>query len=155
MKAEDYGFLDIVFESGRKQYQIPVYQRNYDWKKDNCLVLFNDVISAYQEERTHFLGTIVQVQQDEEGGIKKYIIIDGQQRMTTVYLLLKALYDSTTDEVDKEDLKGILFNSNSDSKKLARDDKLKLKLKPIKTDNKEFLLLMDDELEEMEQTYNI
>lgn len=30
MKAEDYGFLDIVFESGRKQYQIPVYQRNYD-----------------------------------------------------------------------------------------------------------------------------
>ena len=155
MKAEDYGFLDIVFESGRKQYQIPVYQRNYDWKKDNCLVLFNDVISAYQEERSHFLGTIVQVQQDEEGGIKKYIIIDGQQRMTTVYLLLKALYDSTTDEVDKEDLKGILFNSNSDSKKLARDDKLKLKLKPIKTDNKEFLLLMDDELEEMDQTSNI
>lgn len=113
------------------------------------------MISAYQEERSHFLGTIVQVQQDEEGGIKKYIIIDGQQRMTTVYLLLKALYDSTTDEVDKEDLKGILFNSNSDSKKLARDDKLKLKLKPIKTDNKEFLLLMDDELEEMDQTSNI
>lgn len=155
MKAEDYGLLDIVFESGRKQYQIPVYQRNYDWKKDNCLILFNDVVSAYQEERSHFLGTIVQVQQDEEGGIKKYIIIDGQQRMTTVYLLLKALYDLTTDEVDKNDLRGILFNSNSDSKRLAREDKLKLKLKPIKTDNKEFLLLMDDEFDAMDQTSNI
>lgn len=155
MKAEDYGFIEIVFESGRKQYQIPVYQRNYDWKKDNCLILFNDVISSYEEERSHFLGTIVQVQQDEEGGIKKYIIIDGQQRMTTVYLLLKALYDSTKDEVDKEDLRKILFNSNSETKKLAKEDKLKLKLKPIKSDNKEFLLLMDDDFDDMNQTSNI
>lgn len=85
----------------KRQYQIPVYQRNYDWKKDNCLELFNDVINAYEKESTHFLGTVVQVQQDEEGGLKHYIIVDGQQRMTSIYLLLKALYDKG-DDLDKE-----------------------------------------------------
>lgn len=155
MNAYDYSFIDIVFESGRKQYQIPVYQRNYDWKKDNCLVLFNDVVNAFQEERSHFLGTIVQVQQDEEDGIKKYIIIDGQQRLTTVYLLLKAVYDSVQEGTCKEELRKILFNLNSESKKLAREDKLKLKLKPIKTDNKEFLHLMDDEFDYIDGTSNI
>lgn len=73
--------------------------------------------------------------------------------MTTVYLLLKAIYDSTTNELDKEELKNILFNANSDSRKLAREDKLKLK--PIKTDNKDFLHLMDDEFEEMDKSPNI
>ena len=155
MRAEDYSFLDIAFQSGRKQYQIPVYQRNYDWKKDNCLTLFNDILNAYKEERSHFLGTIVQVQQEEELGIKKYIIIDGQQRMTTIYLLLKALYDFTDDENDKKDLCDILFNSNSESKILAKDDKLKLKLKPIKSDNKELLHLMDNEIKSMDKTSNI
>lgn len=51
MKAEDYEFLDSVFGSGRRQYQIPVYQRNYDWKKNNCLILFNDMVSVFQDER--------------------------------------------------------------------------------------------------------
>ncbi len=68
----------------KRQYQIPVYQRNYDWKKNSCLTLFNDIIDAYKNSRSHFLGSIVQVQQDEDNGIKRFIIIDGQQRMTSV-----------------------------------------------------------------------
>lgn len=121
MKAEPEKIIDTMFDN-KRQYQIPVYQRNYDWKKDNCLELFNDVINAYEKERTHFLGTVVQVQQDEEGGLKHYIIVDGQQRMTSIYLLLKALYDKA-DDLDKEEIKGLLFNESA-SHDFDKQDKM-------------------------------
>ena len=103
MKAEPEHLIDLMFDN-KRQYQIPVYQRNYDWKKDNCIELFNDILHAYDKEKTHFLGTIVQVNQDDENGIKQYLIIDGQQRMTSVYLLLKALYDLSEKPEDKAEL---------------------------------------------------
>ena len=115
--------------------------------------LFNDVINAYEKERTHFLGTVVQVQQDEEGGLKHYIIVDGQQRMTSIYLLLKALYDKS-DDSDKEEIKGLLFNESS-SHDFDKQEKNKLKLKPIKTDNEQFLLLMNDKQDKMDKNSNI
>ena len=152
MKAEPEKIIDTMFDN-KRQYQIPVYQRNYDWKKDNCLELFNDVITAYEKERTHFLGTVVQVQQDEEGGLKHFVIVDGQQRMTSIYLLLKALYDKS-DESDKEEIKGLLFNESS-SRDFDRQEKNKLKLKPIKTDNEQFLLLMNDKHNEIDKSSNI
>ena len=153
MKAEEQGLLDVMFDN-KRQYQIPVYQRNYDWKRVNCEMLFNDVIMAYQESKSHFLGSIVQVQQDEEDNIKKFIIIDGQQRMTSIYLLLKALYDSNPIESDKEEIEGYLFNIKNHNI-LAKDNKLKLKLKPIKTDNIQFIYLMDDKFEDLDINSNI
>lgn len=153
MKAEPEKLIDLMFDN-KRQYQIPVYQRNYDWKKDNCLELFNDVVTAYDNETTHFLGTIVQVQQEEEGGIKRFIIIDGQQRMTSIYLLLKALYDHCTNGSAKEELEALLFN-NSSSREFNKDEKSKLKLKPIKSDNEQFVLLMANKFELMDKSSNI
>lgn len=153
MRAEEQDLLEVMFDN-KRQYQIPVYQRNYDWKKANCEMLFNDVIMAYQESKSHFLGSVVQVQQDEEDNIKKFIIIDGQQRMTSIYLLLKALYDSDPMESDKELIESYLFNIKNNNI-LARDNKLKLKLKPIKTDNIQFVYLMDNKLEDMDISSNI
>ena len=152
MKAEPEKIIDTMFDN-RRQYQIPVYQRNYDWKKDNCLALFNDVITAYDNSRTHFLGTVVQVQQDEEHGLKHFIIVDGQQRMTSIYLLLKALYDKC-DESDKDELKGLLFNE-SNSREYNKQEKNKLKLKPIKSDNEQFIYLMSDQIDKMNKSSNI
>ncbi len=152
MKAEPEKIIDTMFDN-KRQYQIPVYQRNYDWKKYNCLELFNDVIAAYDKERTHFLGTVVQVQQDEENGLKHYVIVDGQQRMTSIYLLLKALYD-LCEEPEKEEIKGLLFNDSA-SHEFNKQDKNKLKLKPIKTDNEQFLLLMNDNKDKMDKSSNI
>lgn len=152
MKAEPEKIIDTMFDN-KRQYQIPVYQRNYDWKKDNCLELFNDVINAYEKERTHFLGTVVQVQQDEEGGLKHYIIVDGQQRMTSIYLLLKALYDKG-EESEKAEIKGLLFNESA-SHDFDKQEKNKLKLKPIKTDNEQFLFLMNDKQDKMDRNSNI
>lgn len=90
----------------------------------------------------------------EENGVNNYLIIDGQQRMTSVYLLLKALYDLETHTYNKEDLERYLFNFR-DSKKYSNDLIGKLKLKPIKTDNKQFEYLMSDNVEKMDDTSNI
>ena len=154
MRAEDENLLEQMFDN-KRQYQIPVYQRNYDWRKDHCLELFNDVVEAYRNSKSHFLGSIVQVQQEEEGGIKHFIIIDGQQRMTSIYLLLKALYDNcNSDDSVKEELEGLLFN-NSSSREFSKEDKNKLKLKPIKSDNEQFLLLMTNKIDKMDKGSNI
>ena len=153
MKAEPEHLIDLMFDN-KRQYQIPVYQRNYDWKKDNCAELYNDVILAYNKEKSHFLGTIVQVQKDEEHGIKQFIIIDGQQRLTSIYLLLKALFDLAKEEDDRNILKGLLYNY-SDVKQFGNDEKNKLKLKPIKSDNEQFLLLMNDKYKQLDKSSNI
>lgn len=153
MHAESELLIGLMFDN-KRQYQIPVYQRNYDWKKNNCLELFNDVFNAYEKSRIHFMGTIVQVQQDEEEGLKHFVIVDGQQRMTSIYLLLKALYDKTKEEGTKDELRGLLFN-NSSSRDFNKQEKNKLKLKPIKSDNVQFLHLMNDEIDEMDKASNI
>lgn len=153
MKAEPEHLIDLMFDN-KRQYQIPVYQRNYDWKKDNCIELFNDILHAYDKEKTHFLGTIVQVNQDDENGIKQYLIIDGQQRMTSVYLLLKALYDLSEKPEDKAELEGYIFNSSS-SKEYSILEQNKLKLKPIKSDNEQFIYLMSNKIDKMDKTSNI
>ena len=71
---------------------IPVYQRNYDWKIEQCAQLYEDLIRTYREDRnTHFFGSIVSVQ-NEMGRHEEYLIIDGQQRLTTVSLLFLAMY---------------------------------------------------------------
>jgi uncharacterized protein with ParB-like and HNH nuclease domain len=148
MKAEDCKLFSQFFEGDKRQYIIPVYQRNYDWKIENCKKLFDDILIALEKDKTHFVGSIVQVQKDEERGVRPFIIIDGQQRLTTIYLLLKAILDASTRESTKEDLKDSLFNKFRDNPNI-RDDRNKLKLKANTQDNKQLMLLMDENINEM------
>ena len=82
------------FFRGTPKFIIPVYQRNYDWKKDNCKQLFEDIERISGTEDIHFLGTVC------TQTAKKYecVIIDGQQRITSLMLLLKAIYNNTDDK---------------------------------------------------------
>ena len=77
------------------KFIIPVYQRNYDWKKENCQQLFDDIKTIGQSSHhdNHFMGAIVYVASDDTILIdsREYVIIDGQQRITTATLFLKAL----------------------------------------------------------------
>lgn len=114
-------------------FVIPVYQRNYDWKKENCLQLFNDVLNLIGNNKTHFIGTIC----NKMDGRYKCVIIDGQQRITSIMLLLKALNDSSNDEkLNKKITDQFLTNPYSDGD-------LKLKLKPIKKDEEVFKKLIN------------
>lgn len=109
-KVEKYRVLGELIETNKRQFVIPVYQRNYDWGKQHCKKLYDDIISVYELDRFHFIGSIVYVDQGEENKIYRYLIIDGQQRITTLFLLLKALLDSTEDKNLKKEFEDILFN---------------------------------------------
>lgn len=76
-------------------FMIPVYQRNYDWSIENCKQLWQDIwyISQNPGVRTHFLGTIC----SKSVNSREKTIIDGQQRITTITLLMKAMHDSVDD----------------------------------------------------------
>ncbi len=86
-EAQLLGFL----EGSNNRYVIPVYQRKYDWKINQCRQLFDDLKKLVAEGRkSHFFGSIVS--QIVPGGSKiEFHIIDGQQRLTTVILLLLAI----------------------------------------------------------------
>ena len=79
-------------DGASKRFVIPAYQRNYDWKMEHCKQLYNDLIKVIRQERkSHFFGSIVSVQ-NENGTMEEFLIIDGQQRLTTVSLFLLAIY---------------------------------------------------------------
>lgn len=81
--------------NGNKQFLIPVYQRFYSWDIEQCQRLWNDIVHMQKNcKHGHFVGSIVNIaEQAMPTGVQKYMIIDGQQRMTTLTLLLIALRD--------------------------------------------------------------
>lgn len=89
MQAKNTTFQGII--SGPKQFLIPVFQRDYKWQKDNWQKLWDDITRAGNEG--HFAGSIVFVQEPAFPTMPKYLIIDGQQRLTTLTVLCAALRD--------------------------------------------------------------
>jgi uncharacterized protein with ParB-like and HNH nuclease domain len=86
----------IQYFNGEKQNLIPLFQRPYTWKEINWRTLWDDVMVQYDlgDTGAHFMGAIVSVPaRSVPVGVSKYLIIDGQQRLTTVSLLLCALRD--------------------------------------------------------------
>ena len=81
--------------NGNKQFLIPVYQRYYSWDIEQCKRLWNDIVEMQKKNKQgHFVGSIVNIAEKAmPTGVQKYMIIDGQQRMTTLTLLLIALRD--------------------------------------------------------------
>ncbi|MBQ7577628.1 MAG: DUF262 domain-containing protein [Synergistaceae bacterium] len=81
--------------NGEKQFIIPIYQRFYSWDIEQCRQLYNDIVSMQKNGRkAHFIGSIVNVVEHASAtGVEKFLIIDGQQRITTILLLLTALRD--------------------------------------------------------------
>ena len=90
----DQGNIVKMFQS-MAQYVIPVYQRRYSWGDRQCEKLWNDMYDVYKKgKRNHFIGSIVTVAETVSAmGLNKYLIIDGQQRMTTLSLLMIAMRD--------------------------------------------------------------
>ncbi len=75
------------------QLKIPIYQRTYDWQKKHCEKLVNDIFNAMEHGKEHFTGTVVYINETNFAREKVSLIIDGQQRLTTVILILKGLED--------------------------------------------------------------
>ncbi|MBP9957830.1 MAG: DUF262 domain-containing protein [Synergistaceae bacterium] len=79
---------------GTCQYLIPLYQRTYSWEKEQCAQLWGDIATLHRSQHEgHFVGSLVRIDEASAAGFLKAMIIDGQQRLTTLMLLLVALRD--------------------------------------------------------------
>jgi hypothetical protein len=156
MDANDKNFLDFFFKN-LNQFIIPVFQRNYDWDKKNCLVLYQDIESCVKTQKQHFLGSLVHTKllPDSQTDIYTALLIDGQQRLTTIFLILKAIHDVSDNELDKEACEDYLFNKDRYHPEWKKDEKNRLKLKSIKSDEEQLQLLIDDKLDKMNPSSNI
>jgi uncharacterized protein with ParB-like and HNH nuclease domain len=136
MKAVETRLVRYL-EGSNRRFIIPIYQRNYDWEILHCKRLLDDLIFAFKEKRKHFIGSIVSVY-NEEGKHTEFMIIDGQQRLTTLSLLFLAISNSNySSKEEKDKIKNEYLMD-----KYSEDKKLKLKL--IKGDNEAFQKLFEE-----------
>ncbi len=129
----------IQYFNGEKQNLIPLFQRPYSWRKPNWQTLWDDMLVQYdtEDKSAHFMGTIVSVPaKSVPVGVSKHLIIDGQQRLTTVSILLAALRD-TLDQKNSERIQEVyLINKH------AADQEDVLKFVPTQANREEYKALI-------------
>lgn len=96
MKAESLKIHKVFSGGGDVHYILPYFQREYAWEKENWSVLLNDVLEIYnigpEKEPEHFMGALVVIPDGTQSGvIPVFKLVDGQQRLTTISIMLCAL----------------------------------------------------------------
>ncbi|WP_100961100.1 DUF262 and DUF1524 domain-containing protein [Helicobacter pylori] len=121
MKADATTLLEFIRESQTNQFVIPIYQRLYSWEKEQCEQLWDDIIEIGGNDKMngHFIGSILYVRDDNTHS-SPLLIIDGQQRLTTITLLLIALRNHSSDEDKRKKIESYLINSDKDGDKKFR-----------------------------------
>lgn len=154
MKGDSKKLVDLL-EGREKKFTIPLYQRNYDWKIKHCEQLFYDIIKIHEEKRKHhFFGCIVTVREDEYGD--DFLIIDGQQRLTSISMLILAMINAAKNgDIISEKLSTIDILYKTYIINEYQDNERKVKLKPIKNDQKSFDALVYNKLENLDKKSNI
>lgn len=127
-----------------------MYQRNYEWSKEQCKKLFEDIVQAAKRNQLHFTGSIVFQPLAPIKGIGNNIVIDGQQRLTTIYILLKALVDTALTDAEKSMPLAALFNTDQFNQ-FNLDETTKVKLKPAKDNNDQLLNLLYDKHDQIDK----
>ncbi len=151
MQPSKAWIISDTIEKNKRIFKIPVYQRNYDWTNVQCEKLYNDILDAFHTQRKHFTGTIVYIiGERNSSSLTEDLIIDGQQRVTTILLLLKALLDLAIQQHDslESELSDLLFNRHC-------AEEYKLKLKPVKADDRQFQALMSNDTESYDNNSHI
>ncbi|MGL2444202.1 DUF262 domain-containing protein [Helicobacter pylori] len=143
MKATQSTINDFFALTGTI-FSIPVYQRNYTWEEENCEKLLQDIVDISQNKKTHFMGSITYILHliDDKKSLRKlqeFVIIDGQQRITTLMLLLKAIETKIPNEGIKKEIDGLLNLAGQ-----------RLRLKPIKSDKEAFDLVIQNRSHELQ-----
>ncbi|GAA8261481.1 DUF262 and DUF1524 domain-containing protein [Helicobacter pylori] len=123
MEAKATTLLNFIKENQKNQLVIPIYQRLYSWEKEQCKELWDDIIKIGGNDKMdrHFIGSILYVLDRTTHSSNTLLIIDGQQRLTTITLLLIALRDYLSDEVKRKDIENhYLINSDEKGDKKFR-----------------------------------
>ncbi len=127
MDAKATTLLKFFEENQNNQFVIPIYQRLYSWKKEQCEQLWDDIIKIGGNDKMngHFIGSILYARVDDTHS-SPLLIIDGQQRLTTITLLLIALRNRSSEEVEilgkfsRKKVESYLINSDKDGDKKFR-----------------------------------
>ncbi|WRA25217.1 DUF262 and DUF1524 domain-containing protein [Helicobacter pylori] len=127
MDAKATTLLKFFEENQNNQFVIPIYQRLYSWKKEQCEQLWDDIIKIGGNDKMngHFIGSILYVRVDDTHS-SPLLIIDGQQRLTTITLLFIALRNHSSNEVkilekfSRKEIESYLINSDKDGDKKFR-----------------------------------
>ena len=105
MNAQDIHLT--LFMDGARQFVIPIFQRDYSWGTKQCKQLWDDVIRVGRDSmaKAHFMGSVVYIgAEDMNADVPRWLVIDGQQRLTTLTLLLVALRDRLKSAPESDDL---------------------------------------------------
>lgn len=125
MIVEQQDFLDFLGSEGAR-FAIPAYQRVYSWNENQCEELWLDILRAGRADRNHFLGTVLYAKEEGSGADEVlFSVIDGQQRMTSVSLILLALFRYLKAHgeggIDAEELRNrYLYTMAADGDKVLR-----------------------------------
>ncbi|MGN8476509.1 GmrSD restriction endonuclease domain-containing protein [Helicobacter pylori] len=128
MKAGEATLLEFFEQNQTNQFVIPIYQRLYSWKKEQCERLWDDIIKIGGNDKMngHFIGSILYVRDGITHSNNPLLIIDGQQRLTTITLLCIALRNHLSEEVEilekfsRKKIESYLINSDKDGDKKFR-----------------------------------
>lgn len=124
IEGKAYQLKDILAKEFDAYYQIPIYQRPYQWTEENCEKLLDDLFSSYEcyKESNYFCGSLVliAIDTDSETNATTYDIVDGQQRLSTFILLAKVLvtlYDKVLNKTSRELLEKSLGDTDGEKRK--------------------------------------
>ncbi|GAA7070633.1 hypothetical protein HpCHN105_13620 [Helicobacter pylori] len=123
MEADVTTLLKFMKDNQKNQLVIPIYQRLYSWEKEQCKQLWDDIIKIGGDDKMdgHFIGSILYVLDGIKHSDNTLLIIDGQQRLTTITLLLTALRNHLSDKVKRKEIENhYLINSDEKGDKKFR-----------------------------------
>lgn len=140
--------IDQFFKTGPAIFIVPDYQRPYSWGLSQIEDFWND-IKEIKEDDIHFLGSIMLITKSHNpGNFNSLEVVDGQQRLTTISILLKAIQDKYKELNEDDVVKNI--NEYLYSKVLRKGERIKLELG--KSDNNEFKKLINENLDEIKNS---
>ena len=98
MKADDFQMSKVFSSGGDIQFVLPIFQREYAWEQEEWQTLWDDILEIYHSRNRnrfeHFLGSLVVIAEEGKKALfQKYTLVDGQQRLTSISILLCALRD--------------------------------------------------------------
>jgi uncharacterized protein with ParB-like and HNH nuclease domain len=151
MKVTQPNPITEFLSSTERTFEIPVYQRNYDWDTENCEKMFDDVLDGIRTQRKHYFGNIVYYVADLDllSAYARLILIDGQQRITSTMLLLAAIRDEEEDESKKTALTSTYLTNEK------AEEGFRVKLKQVETDRSVYEEIIEGRMESINKSSTI
>lgn len=142
MKATETTILNFVGGLD-KVFVIPPFQRNYEWNFEQCDELFEDIIISYKNRKSHYLGNIVYyLGKNNRASYNEYILVDGQQRVTTILILLCAIRDLAADKRTRDSINKRYLINDTD------DNRFRVRLKQTSYDDSDFMKVVNERANE-------